>query len=371
MILDHAPDRGPSPVETDGGRPGSSRDDCLRLDLIRGGPDSRIPESTHRVHVSVTRPDGTVVLRFGRPDRITMIRSAAKPFQVLPLLEVGVLGDAGLGSEAMALCAASHGGEPEHVSGVRDLLGATGGREDELACGPHPPMNSEAARALARSGLEPGRIHNNCSGKHAGMMALARSLGEPVEGYHEGGHPVQERMAQVVARWTGVDRSRLVEGVDGCGVLCFGVPLASLALAYARLMEAAQDGLAPAGQVVGAMTRHPGLVAGRGRLCTDLLRAGRGHLVAKVGAEGVYGAALSGPRGVVGIALKVEDGHRRAAELALLHLLDLLEVEAWTGVQGVLGEVRRTHSLLEPNTRGEPAARWEARTGPQVEGGRG
>lgn len=360
MILDPTSERGPSgegegsAAPTEGG--------FLSLDLVRGGPDTRVPESTHGVHVAVVRPDGDVVLACGDPGRMTLIRSAAKPFQALPLVEAGLFPRDGAGPEALALCTGSHSGEPRHVEGVRALLGATGGREEELACGPHPPMGEEAAAELARGGGRPLAIHNNCSGKHAGMMMLARQMGASVDGYHRAGHPVQEEMARAVARWTGVGRDRLVEAVDGCGVVCFGVPLQSLAGAYARLLEASGAGPGAPAEVVSAMTAHPWAVAGTGRLCTDLMEAGDGRLLAKVGAQGVYGAALTGPEGTLGIALKVEDGHLRAAEMALLHVLEELDVDRRVGSSGLLGRVRQGHPREEKNTRGDPVARWVAHT---------
>lgn len=338
-----------------------------RLDLVRGGAGHEVTESIHRVHVVVQSNTGRRLLALGQTDRLVLVRSAAKPFQTLPLLESGAVQAMGLPSELVALCCGSHNGEPAHLEGVRRLLEASGARATDLACGPHRPMGDAASLELARSGEVPGRVHNNCSGKHAGMLALAHHEGWDPEGYHLAGHPVQEAMAQSVARWTGVDRAELVEAVDGCGVICFGVPLEALAGAYARLLAAAESdsghGDGAARSVVRAMTGHPWHVAGTGRLCTDVMEAGAGMVVAKVGAEGVYGAAIRLPphrrqegEVSVGLALKVEDGSRQAAEMALLAVLEHLSLLS----PGATAQLRGRHPARVCNTLGQPVARWRA-----------
>jgi L-asparaginase II len=342
--------------------------------LIRGG---RV-ESVHRVHVAVTDAEGRVLGAAGDPWREVLLRSAAKPFQALPLVEDGAAGSLGLGPRDLALACGSHGGEVGHVGQLRDVLDRLELDETALACGPHAPMHAPSARALVDAGERPGRVHNNCSGKHAGMLALARFHGWPLEGYHEAGHPVQERVAAEVARWTGVDRAALGQGVDGCGVVCFSAPLQGLARGYAALLSGAEAGEPGPSAVVGAMVAHPFLVAGSGRLCTALIEAGAGRVVAKVGAEGVYAAAVRMDHpggdpspasgflaGVVGVALKVEDGSRRAAEVALVAVLDALAERGGGAGRGALPEVLldagapwRRPAVL--NTRGEAAAHLEA-----------
>ena len=288
----------------------------VRVEVTRGG----VVESVHDVDVAVVT-DGRRVARAGDPDRVMFVRSAVKPLQALPLVEDGVMERFGLGAAALALACASHNGEPRHVEVARSMLERIGLTEAALACGPHPPFDGAAARTLRVRGEEPGRIHNNCSGKHAGMLALALAHDWPTDGYHENGHPVQDRMLDEIAGWTGVDRSEIATGVDGCGVVTFALPLEGLARAFARLGAAAAGGEAGPRAVVEAMTRHPFLVGGTDRLCTRLMEATDGRVVAKVGAEGVYGAATSDG---LGVALKARDGGRRAAETALLGVLDAL-----------------------------------------------
>ena len=291
----------------------------VRVEVLRGGE----LESVHTVDVAVVRED-RLVARAGSPDRRLFARSAVKPFQALPLVDDGVMDRYDLGAEELALACASHNGEPRHVAVARSTLAKAGLDASALACGPHPPFDDDAANALRREGETPGRIHNNCSGKHAGMMALAAAHGWDVTGYQRPEHPVQQRMLDEIERWTGVDRSEMATGVDGCGVVTFAVPLEALARGFARLGAAAEAGERGPAAVVGAMTAHPFLVGGTGRLCTRLMEVTDGRVVAKVGAEGVYGAAV--PERGLGIGLKARDGAKRAGEAALLGVLDALGV---------------------------------------------
>ncbi len=281
-------------------------------------------ESRHRIHAAVTDGRGHLLHGLGDPDRVTYFRSAAKPFQALPLVEDGVAEAFGLEAGHLAVACGSHSGAAEHVAQVRDFLHRAKSHEEELECGAESPLDPEAARELSASGRKPGRIHHNCSGKHAGMIALARHRGWPVQGYRLQGHPVQVRMQREVARWASVEDTALVLGTDGCGVTTFGLPLQAMARAFGALGRAIREGETGPIALARAMIERPEQVAGRDRLCTLLLEAGKGKILAKVGAEGVYCAAV--PDRNVAVALKVEDGSRRAAEPALVRILDLLEV---------------------------------------------
>jgi len=170
--------------------------------------------------------------------------------------------------------------------------------------------------------MQPGRMHNNCSGKHAGMLALARGNQWPVAGYQEHGHPVQQRMLEVIAEWSSVPAEDMTMAVDGCGVTTFALPLQRLAQAFARLATAARRGADAPARVVQAMMRHPEMVGGTDRLCTNLMRVAAGRMFVKVGAEGVYCAGVPGAE--LGVALKIEDGATRAAEPALVAVLQQL-----------------------------------------------
>ena len=321
------------------------------VEVTRGG----IVESVHIVHVAVAHADRGLIAWCGDAHRVSFVRSAIKMFQALPLAEDRVVTSFGLTSEEVALCTASHNAEPFQVAAARSILAKVGVAEDALACGPHPPMYTLAAEALERRGETPGRIHNNCSGKHAGMLALARHHGWTLDGYHLADHPVQQRVLDTLCAWTGVEPSAVSLGVDGCGLPTFALPLDRTALACARFAAAAHRGDTPATRIVRAMTDHPEFVAGTGRLCTALLRTGHGRLFAKVGAEGYYCAGV--PEQALGIALKVDDGARRASEPALLAILHALSVLS-------TADLERLRDFAQPvvtNTRGEVVGEIRAR----------
>ncbi|HUE87527.1 MAG TPA: asparaginase [Vicinamibacterales bacterium] len=303
-------------------------------------------ESRHIVHVAVAHANRGLIASCGEARHVSFVRSAIKMFQALPLAEDDVITGLALTTEELALCTASHNGEPFHVVAARSILAKADVTDDALACGPHAPMFAPAAEALERSGVTPGRIHNNCSGKHAGMLALARRHGWPAEGYHRAAHPVQQRVLRTLCSWTGVEPSAIGLAVDGCGLPTFALPLERAAVACARLAAAAASG-GPAATIVRAMTTHPEFVAGTGRLCTELMRAAGGRVFAKVGAEGYYCAGV--PEQGLGIALKVADGARRASEPALLAVLHELSVLS-------ASELGRLQAFAQPvitNTRGE------------------
>lgn len=260
-----------------------------------------------------------MVRAWGNAGRVTLLRSAVKPLQALPLAQDGAADRFGLTEEEVALCCGSHNAEERHLEAVRSILAKAGVPESALACGPHRPLLRARAQEMAEAGVPLGAIVNNCSGKHAGMLALAVHHGWPTEGYEQFDHPVQARIEREVSAWTGVAAEEASRAVDGCGVPCFAAPLKRAAAAAARLSEAAgRPG--PVRRIVTAMTRRPFMVAGAKRLCTRLMEEEGGRLFAKVGAEGVY---LAGDlERSLGVALKVEDGAWRAAAPALLSVLD-------------------------------------------------
>jgi L-asparaginase II len=320
-------------------------------------------ESRHRVHVAVVDADDTLRGWSGDAELTTFWRSAAKPFQALPVVDDGAFERFGLTPEELALCCGSHAGTAVHVRAAESVLAKIGCSAEALACGAHQPFDADARRALGEQGLEPVRLHNNCSGKHAGMLALARARGWDPEGYHRPEHPVQARILEEVARWTRMPAEAIGVGTDGCGVVCFALPLRRMALAFASLAAAARRGEPAPAAVVGAMTAHPEMVAGPGRICTELARVTEGRLFAKVGAEGVYCVGVPGAE--LGIALKVEDGSARAvapAVAGVLRELDLISEDDF-------GALHR-HVFRElSNSRGEvvgevrPAIRLQAAGG--------
>lgn len=284
----------------------------LRIESLRAGT----PESIHRVSAAVVAADGRLAASAGDPGLVTFWRSAAKPFQAMPLVEDGVLDAFGLASEELALACSSHSSESVHLAIVDRFLARIGATESDLACAPHVPLGGDVAREVTERATTLTPRWSNCSGKHAGMLALARHHGWTTGGYERAGHPVQDRILRTVSQWTGVPTKQIGLGVDGCTTVCFALPLRAMALAWARL--GVSD--APAAVAVReAMLQHPDLIAGTSRFCTDVMRALPDQVIAKVGAEGIYSATL--PQLGLGVALKVEDGDYRVAPTALLAVL--------------------------------------------------
>ncbi len=308
-------------------------------------------ESRHHVHVAVVDGEGALVAHAGDPDFVTFWRSAAKPFQAMPLVEDGAADRFNLTREDLALVCASHSSEPRQVARVRELLQKIGCSERDLLCGPHRPLSDAVAKDYETRGVRLTAVYSNCSGKHSGMLALAKHHGWPTEFYTRLDHPVQQRCLAEVSRWTDVPAERIGVGVDGCGVACFAIPLRSMALAYGRLASAEFAAL----RITAAMLHHPELIAGEGRPCTEMMRAHPGRVITKVGAEGVYCALLVRER--LGVALKVEDGHTQASALALAAVLgdlglrpqpESLTVTPTTNTRGeTVGEMRVNGGLTK------------------------
>lgn len=295
----------------------SASTNTLSLDVVvtRGG----VVESRHSVDAAVVSADGQLLNQAGDPAVFTWWRSCAKPFQVMPLVESDGFRKLDWNADQLALACASHGGEPEHVAIAESMLRSIGLEEGDLACGPHEPLASRGARLLRESGQRVTRLHNNCSGKHSAMLAQAHLRGLPTKGYERIDHEVQESALAAVALWAGVNERDIGVGVDGCGVPVFALPLANMALSYARLVAAAAKGHESAARVVHAMTGNPFLIGGTERFDTVLMQACRGKVLCKIGAEGVHTLALV-DRGI-GLAIKVQDGAPRAQYPAVLALL--------------------------------------------------
>ncbi len=285
-------------------------------------------ESMHEVHAALVEASGREVARCGVPDMRAYLRSAAKPVQVLPVIEEGVMERYGFSDEEIAVMAASHNAEPFHVAAVERILEKAGLDAGLLRCGAHPPLHEPSAEALRRAGHEPTALHNNCSGKHAGMLAVCRAMGWPLETYRDPDHPLQVRIWRLVAELAALPAEEVGRATDGCGVPAFALPVRAMATLYARLAAADQvrdtDRSRALGIVFDPMAAHPNHVAGAGRLCTAVMTRAGERVVVKTGAEGVYCAAIRGAR--QGLALKVADGARRAQNVALLALLKELDL---------------------------------------------
>jgi L-asparaginase II len=316
----------------------------LENNLVTGAPvplvevwRGPIVESVHRGHLVAVDGAGETIAELGSPETVTYFRSSSKAFQAIPVVASGAADASGFTEKEIALACGSHSGEPIHVETARSMLGKIGMDESALRCGAHEPFSVEVARELIRKGHEPNVLQNNCSGKHAAMLALAKHLGAPTDTYHEWDNPVQQAVAKVVSQFCDVPIDELKIGIDGCGVPVFGLPVRSMALGYARLISPGDrfDALTrdACRRIVNAMINFPEMIGGsKDRLDTELIRAGKGRLVSKIGAEGVYTVGVlpcaEWPKGL-GLAVKIDDGDdRRARPPAVIEALKQLKVLA-------------------------------------------
>ncbi|MFH1057946.1 MAG: asparaginase [Pseudomonadota bacterium] len=305
------------------------------VELKRGG----LTESVHRGALVTAAPDGRRLGGLGHPAMPTFLRSAAKPLQALPVIASGAARRYGFTPAEIACMCGSLNGEDFQVAAVTSILQKAGLGPELLACGVHRPSHRPTSKAMEARGEKPGPVHNNCAGKHAAMLALCAHHGWATEGYTEPGHPVQRLVLAAVAEMCAYPAEQIGVGIDGCGVPVFRVPLIALAGAYARLAAPAEPeaGLAPAiaaaaAELMAACLAHPEMIAGTDRLCTRLMQAAPGQILAKTGSEGSYAIAVPGRK--LGLAFQVEDGNPRAlAPVACqaLHELDLLDHAALTG----------------------------------------
>ena len=295
----------------------------LLVEVTRG----TMVESRHRGAAAVVDPSGRVVRGWGDVEALIYPRSSIKPIQALPLVESGAADAFDLGDAELALACASHQGEARHVEVVTAWLARIGLTPDDLACGPQVPSGAAAARALFENHGEPARVHNNCSGKHSGMLTTAVHLGEPIDGYAAFSHPLQQRVLGVFETMCGLDLSDAPRGIDGCSLPVVAMPLGNLALGMARFADPAdqpEPRQRAAARLRRAMATEPFMVHGSDTFVTDCMTATGEAVLVKGGAEGVFTAAL--PELGLGVAVKIEDGAARASEVAIANILDELGV---------------------------------------------
>lgn len=293
----------------------------ILVEVTRGGE----VESIHRGHAVITGPDGAIEQAWGDPAALIYPRSSCKMVQALPLIESGAADAVGLTDQQLALACASHQGAPIHVNAVRAWLADQGLTDDDLECGPQTSRDKDLRKQMLCAGQSPCRVHNNCSGKHAGFLTLAQHIGAPTSGYVDVDHPVQKAARAAIEETAGETAAGY--GIDGCSAPNFRTSLAGLGRSMASFATAAQrsDARAQAQtRLVNAMRKYPELVAGDTRACTELMRAANGRAAIKTGAEAVFVAIV--PETGHGIALKIEDGSTRASETAIAALLSRLGV---------------------------------------------
>jgi L-asparaginase II len=302
------------------------------IEIRRGS----VKESSHYGHIVAVDGGGREVAELGAPERMTYLRSSAKPFQAIPLIASGASERFHFSTQEVAIACGSHNGDPVHTQTVKSMLRKMGLDESALKCGTHEPYSPEAARELRERKEKPTVLHNNCSGKHAGMLALALHLGAGIEAYDKPDHPVQVAILRAISQFSGLPLKSIHIGVDGCGVPVHGTPVRTMALMYARLIMPPasfdHETRAACERITSAMQAYPEMIGGETEsLDTALMRIVPGGLIAKAGAEGLFTAGImpseKWPLGL-GLALKIEDGDKgsRARRPAVVETLRQLGV---------------------------------------------
>ncbi|KAH7126610.1 L-asparaginase II [Dendryphion nanum] len=324
--------------------------------IDRGG----IIENKHQVHAAIVDANNNLLFTIGNPHRTTLIRSAAKPFQSLAIFETGAPDRYQFSDPDIALMCASHNSEPHHIARAQSMLRRTGAEEDALRCGGHPAISPAVNKTWIKQDYIPTGICNNCSGKHAGMIAGSICLDAPYHDYHEPSHPMQQRVKKVVEELSELDEKDVLWAIDGCNLPAPALPLRTLAMMFAKLANA-RDGNVPGtrgeylSRIFSSMAMYPDMVGGTGRFCTALMGAYEGAVVGKVGADGCYGVGIRGEgegegegRRAMGIAVKIEDGNLDMLYAAVAEILEQLGV----GTAEVRGQLEGFRHPVLLNTAG-------------------
>jgi len=288
-------------------------------ELVRNG----WVENRHRGAFCISNDKGNIIASIGDIERAIFPRSAIKSMQALALFSSGAVEKFGLNETDIAIAIASHHGEPEHIEAVISLLKKIGSTQNDLQCGAHAPSNRKARNQLFSTGSKPGTIHNNCSGKHAGMLAVARALGVSDKEYWLLDHPVQKLVKASIEQVLGEELSSSHCGTDGCSIPTFAAPLKSFALGFARMATGRGfDDLTKSSfnSILNAATNHPFLIGGTGVFDSEVMQIFEGNLICKVGAEGVFCGAIRNLG--LGFALKCDDGNMLAAQTMIAAMLD-------------------------------------------------
>ena len=298
---------------------------AILANVIRG----EIVESVHRGHLIVVDGKGEDILSLGAPGTVTFFRSACKPFQAVPFITSGACEEFGFSEEEVALACASHSGEARHVRVAQLMLERCGLTEAHLRCGTHFPFNEKEAERMMRSGEHPTQLHNNCSGKHAAMLAFAKHIDADLATYDAMDSPVQQAILDEISLFSECSVNKIKIGIDGCAAPNFALPLSAMAKSFLNLVSPPasfrSDTRSACSRIVAAMTNFPELIGGSERLDTMLMQASGGKIISKVGADGVWLAGVLPSEkypGGLGIALKVEDGvDKRARPVVAVEML--------------------------------------------------
>ena len=300
-------------------------------------------ESQHRGHAVVCGSAGEILQAWGNPAQVILPRSSCKILQALPLITSGAADAFGLNTRQLALACASHQGAQIHSDLVQAWVRDLGKTDDDFRCGPQWPRDIPASNMMVKTDQTPCRYHNNCSGKHSGFLATAYHMGETLEGYIAKDHPVQERLLRVLTELGGCDLLNTATGIDGCGIPVMAMPLSALALAAARMSAPDSLGLERAvacKRIISAMMAYPYNVAGQNRFDTNIMAVGKGMFATKTGAEGVHVGMFV--KSGYGVAIKCEDGAKRATDVAMANIVNLLGCLDEVGQMCVAQHLRTT-----------------------------
>lgn len=292
------------------------------IEVTRG----QLVECNHTVHISVVNSEGEMFRYYGDPNRVTYARSSVKPIQAIQVLESGAIEQFGINEREISFMCSSHSGEPYHVECTRAILNKANVDIVKLNCGTHPPGNSQIFKELIESGVELSQEHNNCSGKHSGMLISAKKLNEDLDTYLDINHPVQQRILENIAYVCDYKKEDIIIGIDGCGAPVHAMPLERFAYGFARMADSTKLGNKGvyAEKITNSMMKYPQMVAGRDRFCTALMQVCGDRIFGKAGAQGVY--LVGDKNNKIGVAVKVEDGSGQAAACATLEILRQLEL---------------------------------------------
>lgn len=324
-------------------------------------------ESIHRGHIFVVDGEGKTIASVGDPQAVAFFRSASKPFQALPFITSGAADTYGFTDDEIAMSIASHSGEKMHVERVANMLARIGLSESDLRCGVHAPFYSKESERMIREGEMPNQLHNNCSGKHAAMLALAKYINADIKTYDLPENRVQKRILRCISDFTGVAETEIAIGIDGCCVPNFAVSIAAMAKSFANLVfplnfhPAVQTAVS---RIAGAMMKYPELIGGTDRLDTIIMQTAPDKMISKVGADGVWLAGIlpseKWPTGL-GIALKVEDGDdfrgRPVIAIEILRQLRILSIDDLADL---------SPSLIK-NRRGDVVGRVESNLSAEID----
>jgi len=307
-------------------------------------------ENIHRGDIVVVNGEGEIIAQLGEPDKLTYMRSAAKPFQACAVLESGAIDFFGINERELAVMCGSHYAEDFHVLAVLNILYKIGLDERYLQCGESYSLSPKVTMDYVKKGIEKKSVFHSCSGKHAGMLALVVQEGYDGRTYLDINHPVQQKILDIIAYFTEMDKDKIIIGIDGCGAPVHGMPLVNMAKAYMKLANPShvdEKYAALIKKIAMTMTGYPEMVAGTGAFDTELMKATKGRLVAKVGSDGVY--CVGAMRKDIGIAIKIEDGNVKVLPPVVFETLKQLDLIS----NDELEELKHFYTIDIKNSKGE------------------